>query len=87
MTGNNIYLLNDSFPPLVDGVATTVVNYAKELLSYDMNPSVFVPRMKGMDDREFNYPVIRYPSIDVRKHIGYYVGVPLSAKMLSTISR
>lgn len=87
MTGNNIYLLNDSFPPLVDGVATTVVNYAKELLTYGMNPSVFVPRMKGMDDRGLDYPVIRYPSIDVRKHIGYYVGVPLSARMLSTIHK
>ena len=27
----SISLLNDSFPPLIDGVANTVVNYAREL--------------------------------------------------------
>ena len=27
----SICLLNDSFPPLIDGVAITVVNYAQEL--------------------------------------------------------
>ena len=27
----SICLLNDSFPPLIDGVANTVVNYAQEL--------------------------------------------------------
>ena len=28
----SVSLLNDSFPPLIDGVANTVVNYARELL-------------------------------------------------------
>ena len=27
----SISLLNDSFPPLIDGVANTVVNYVREL--------------------------------------------------------
>lgn len=29
----NICLLNDSFPPLIDGVANTVINYAENLVS------------------------------------------------------
>ena len=31
MDKRTICLLNDSFPPLIDGVANTVVNYAQEL--------------------------------------------------------
>ena len=31
----NVCLLNDSFPPLIDGVANAVVNYADILLKED----------------------------------------------------
>lgn len=86
MSLRNIYLLNDSFPPLIDGVANAVVNYASELHSLGANPFVFAPKMDGMDDSVFDTPVIRYPSIDTTKQIGYYVGVPLSKKIHDTAS-
>ena len=38
-----ICLLNDSFPPLIDGVANTVVNYARELTKLGARAIVVTP--------------------------------------------
>lgn len=29
LDGLNVCLMNDSFPPVIDGVATTILNYAE----------------------------------------------------------
>lgn len=86
MQSGNVYLLNDSFPPLIDGVANTVLNYASELKHSDYAPFVFAPKMEGMRDEAFDYPVIRYPSLDTTKQIGYYVGLPVSKKILDCVN-
>ena len=86
MENQNIYLLNDSFPPLIDGVSNTVKNYAEELKKAGQCPFVFTPKMEGMHDEDFPYPVIRYPSIDTTKQIGYYVGIPVAKKILDTVA-
>ena len=39
----SISLLNDSFPPLIDGVANTVVNYARELTKLGDRAIVVTP--------------------------------------------
>ena len=39
----NICLMNDSFPPLIDGVANTVLNYARILSSIHANCAVATP--------------------------------------------
>ena len=49
----NICLMNDSFPPLVDGVANTVVNYAEVISSQLGSASVATPDYPGAVD---NYP-------------------------------
>ena len=77
MPKREICLLNDSFPPIIDGVANTVVNYGKNLTAMGDGVSVITPDVPGAKDEGYPYPVIRYPSVDARKLTGYTVGIPL----------
>lgn len=82
----NILLLNDSFPPLIDGVANAVLNYGKHLPDYGFQPAVITPDHPEADDSSFPFPVIRYPSIDLRQHTGgYMAGVPFSPEVAGQI--
>lgn len=78
----SVCLLNDSFPPLIDGVANTVVSYSRWLPEQGFDPVVVTPAYPGADDSGFPYPVIRYPSIDLRNWMGYLAGVPFSPQLL-----
>ena len=71
-----ICLLNDSFPPLIDGVANAVVNYAQRLTERGDAVTVATPAVPGADDSAFPFPVLRYPSFDTRKKLGYVSGRP-----------
>lgn len=72
----NVCLLNDSFPPTIDGVANTVLNYANIIYKNHGTPTVITPYYPDVVD---NYPfdVIRYPSLHTEKLISYRAGVPL----------
>ena len=50
----SISLLNDSFPPLIDGVANTVVNYARELTKLGDRAIVVTPEHPDADDSRFD---------------------------------
>ena len=76
-----ICLLNDSFPPLIDGVANAVMNYAANLPSRNFNSVVITPDCPGADDSGFPYPVLRYPSLDLRSRTGYMAGIPFSPQI------
>ena len=78
----SICLLNDSFPPLIDGVANTVVNYARELTALGDNAIVVTPEHPDADDGRFPFPVVRYPSVDTRRLVGYLAGYPFSPETL-----
>ena len=71
-------LLNDSFPPVVDGVANTVVNYASVIERELGHAFVLTPEVPGADDGVFPFPVYRYPSIDTTKQFGYVTGFPVT---------
>lgn len=77
-----VCLLNDSFPPLIDGVANAVVSYAKWLPEQAFDPVVITPAYPDADDSSLPYPVIRYPSIDLRNWMGYLAGIPFSPEIL-----
>lgn len=81
-----ICLLNDSFPPLIDGVANAVINYGKHIPKSGMDPVVITPDHPQADDGRYPYPVIRYPSIDLRKKLGYLAGVPFSPEIAHQLS-
>lgn len=76
---STVCLLNDSFPPLIDGVVNAVMNYADALPASGFSPFVVTPDHPQAEDNLLPYPVIRYPSIDFRdKTGGYMAGIPFS---------
>ena len=61
----NICLLNDSFPPVIDGVVNVMMNYADYLMREHQSAIIVgTPRYPGADYRQYAYPVIAYPSLD-----------------------
>lgn len=85
----DICLLSDSFPPVIDGVANTVVNYARVLNDNGQGLNVVVPEHPQADDSGLDYPVIRYPGMDMSDKIGYVVGNPFDTptlKLLNTMN-
>lgn len=80
----SVGLFNDSFPPLIDGVAQTVKNYAQHLCRRNCKVTVVTPDYRdAVDDYEFE--VYRYPSIPAGSLIGYRVGVPFGPETLSRL--
>ena len=77
----NVCLINDSFPPAIDGVANAVTNYAKIIRREYGNPTVVTPYYPEADDTVFDFPVIRYPSVDMTKLVGYRAGIPFSPEI------
>lgn len=87
MSFHTICLLNDSFPPIIDGVANVVVNYGRIIEQNHGHAIVATPEVPGADDSPYGFPVVRYPSIDTRKLVGYVAGYPFSpetAHMIET---
>lgn len=77
-----VTLLNDSFPPVIDGVANVVMNYA-EIMHKEGLADVMVATPE-YPDAEYNiypYMVLPYKSFDTTKIVkGYRAGNPLDVK-------
>ena len=86
MEQRSICLINDSFPPVTDGVANAVVNYAKILTENGKQATVVTPAYPGADDSQFEFPIVRYPSVDLTKLVGYHAGLPFSSQTLETLA-
>ncbi len=84
---NTICLLNDSFPPLIDGVSNAVVNYALDLNAAGRSAFVVTPENPDADDSGFSFPVVRYPGVDLRKKVGYVAGNPFSPEVVTDLKR
>ncbi|MBR3935414.1 MAG: glycosyltransferase [Oscillospiraceae bacterium] len=81
----SVCLINDSFPPLIDGVANTVKNYAAIINKNHGKATVAVPYYPGADDSDFSYKVVRFPSINTEKLVGYRAGYPFDPETLEEI--
>ena len=81
----NVCLINDSFPPCIDGVANAVVNYGKILSSGDGEATVVTPAYPRVSDGDFPFPVIRYASLDTTRQVGYRTGLPFSPKLIASL--
>ncbi len=84
----NICLLNDSFPPVIDGVANVVMNYAG-VLTNKLESSVVVgtPRYPDADYEGYPYKVVPYPSFDTTDFVkGYRTGYPLSIREIAQMA-
>ena len=81
----NVCLLNDSFPPAIDGVANAVTNYARIISGQLGRAAVVTPYYPEADDSVFDFPVLRYPSLDVSKAVGYRAGIPFDPEVLAAM--
>ena len=80
----NVCLLNDSFPPLIDGVANAVINYATVIQDRLGSATVVTPAYPGAQD-DYSFPVVRYSSLATEKSLGYRAGYPFSASKLEAM--
>ena len=77
----NVCLVNDSFPPEIDGVANAVTNYAAIINGGLGAATVVTPSNPEADDTAFSFPVCRYPSLDTTRLVGYRAGLPFSPEI------
>ena len=82
----NVCLLNDSFPPIIDGVANAVLNYAKIIEASYGKAVVATPSYPGAVD-DYPFRVIRYPSVKSTKFFGYRAGIPVNPMTLRALIR
>ena len=80
-----ICLLNDSFPPTIDGVSNTVMNYANILTEKGDSVSVATPAYPGVKD-DYPFPVIRYNSLNTVRFAGYRAGIPIERPAIRRLS-
>ena len=80
-----ICLMNDSFPPMIDGVATAVSQYARFITQNHGQTVVATPEYPGVTDA-YPFPVVRYPSVNTTKLVGYRAGVPFHAQSVRELS-
>ncbi len=81
----HVCLLNDSFPPMLDGVANVTQNYADIINRNYGTATVVTPAYPDVTDN-YPYEVIRYASMDTTKLVGYRTGYPFDAKVLERLS-
>lgn len=82
-----VCLLNDSFPPVIDGVANVVVNYAN-ILHQNRLADVVVgtPRYPEASYEQYPYKVIPYQSFDTGAFSnGYRAGNPLAIRPIHSM--
>ncbi len=87
-TSMNICLLNDSFPPVIDGVANVVMNYGN-IMTKKIGANVIVgtPRYPGADYTGYPYTVVPYPSFNTTEFVsGYRTGNPLSIRGIAKMT-
>ena len=84
MSKLTVGLFNDSFPPTIDGVANVVINYAKSIHNRLGYVIVATPHYPDVVD-QYPFDVIRYPSANVSKRIGYRAGYPFSSKIVEML--
>ncbi|MDE7229964.1 MAG: glycosyltransferase, partial [Oscillospiraceae bacterium] len=79
----NVCLMNDSFPPLIDGVVNVVTNYADIITNGLGQATVVTPTNPNAEEDKFPYDVVRYRSVSItEKMCGYRMGYPFSSSAL-----
>ena len=83
-----VCLLNDSFPPVIDGVVNVVLNYADYLRrDYGADVMVGTPRYPDADYDSFSYPVVAWPSLDTAEVTnGYRTGNPFDSRAVEALT-
>ena len=72
---SNVGLFNESFPPVMDGVAICVQNYAYWMQKKVGGVSVITPNVPGADYSHYDYEVLDYFSVPVPFRQPYVTGI------------
>ena len=84
----SVGLFNDCFPPVMDGVAVCVENYAKWLQKMAGGVKVITPNVPGADYSKLDYQVLDYVSVPVPKREPYVTGIAeVDPRFLVNISK
>ncbi len=81
-----IGLLNDSFPPMIDGVANAVYNYA-DIINKKYGTSVAIAPFYPNTVDNHPFEVYRYSSINFKGKIPYRVGNPFSPMTIRELKK
>ncbi|MBR1852326.1 MAG: glycosyltransferase, partial [Lachnospiraceae bacterium] len=83
-----VTLLNDSFPPVIDGVANVVMNYARIMTETGKAEAVVAtPRYPEADYTGYPYAVVPYQSFDTTGIVnGYRAGNPFAMKAIEQLT-
>ena len=81
----HVCLMNDSFPPTIDGVANAVLNYAANISAAGERCAVATPAYPKVRD-DYPFPVVRYPSLDTTQLVGYRAGLPLAPRTVAQLA-
>ena len=83
-----VCLLNESFPPVIDGVVNVMMNYADYMMrDYGAEIEVGTPKYPDGKYDDYPYQVVAYPSFDTAAQTnGYRAGNPLVGKAVSKLA-
>lgn len=83
-----VCLLNESFPPVIDGVVNVMMNYADYMMrDHGAEIEVGTPKYPGGKYDDYPYKVVAYPSFDTAAQTnGYRTGNPLVAKEVAELA-
>lgn len=83
-----VTLLNDSFPPVIDGVVNVVMNYGKIMTENELaEVMVGTPRYPNAEYDNYPYKVVPYQSIDTTAIVsGYRAGNPFAVKAIKEMA-
>ncbi|MBQ9823342.1 MAG: glycosyltransferase [Solobacterium sp.] len=82
-----ICLLNDSFPPVIDGVVNAVLNYASVLNHDGHDVMVGTPWYPDTDYSIYPYKVVTYPSLNTSMLTGgYRAGYPFPVEEMAKMA-
>lgn len=84
--GLKVGLLNDSFPPTIDGVANAMLNYADIIQKKHGDAVVITPEYPHVVDM-YPFEVQRYSSVKFRGKMPYRVGNPFSPITIGELKR
>ena len=84
----NVGLFCDCFPPVMDGVAVCMENYAKWMQKMAGEVKVITPKVPGVDYSGLDYQVLDYLSVPVPKRHPYVTGIAeIDPRFLTKISK
>ena len=84
----NVGLFCDCFPPVMDGVAVCMENYAKWMQKMAGEVKVITPKVPGVDYGTLPYEVLDYMSMPVPKRHPYVTGIAeIDPRFLAKISK